>query len=182
MGPFFSPDAEWVGFFAYGKLKKVARSGGAPVSLADAPLGRGADWGPDDVILFTAAPGTGLWRVSANGGTPEMVTNLDLDVRERTHRLADITPDGRSAFFTIRTGRHSTFDVTTIALLALGSGTHTVVLEGGSQARLSRSGHLVFARAGALYATPLDLEKLEVTGQPTPVTLRRAFAPIPAVR
>ena len=169
MGPFFSPNAEWVGFFAYGKLKKVARSGGAPVSLADATLARGADWGPDDVILFTAAPGTGLWLVSANGGTPEMVTKLDLDVGERTHRFADITPDGRSAFFTIRTGHHSTFDVTTIALLALESGTHTIVLEGGSQPRLSRSGHLVFARAGTLYAIPLDLEKLEVTGQPTPV-------------
>ena len=27
-GPFFSPDGQWVGFFADGKLKKVSLSGG----------------------------------------------------------------------------------------------------------------------------------------------------------
>lgn len=169
MGPFFSPDGEWVGFFAEGKLKKVARGGGAPVSLADAALARGAYWGRTETILFTAAPGTGLWRVSANGGPPEIVTNLDSDLGERTHRFPHITPDGRFAFFTIRTGRQSTFDVATIALLALESGTHRVVLEGGSQPKLSPSGLLVFARGGSLYATPMDLEKLEITGQPAPV-------------
>jgi serine/threonine-protein kinase len=34
-GPFFSPDGEWIGFFANQKMKKVLRSGGAPVSIAD---------------------------------------------------------------------------------------------------------------------------------------------------
>jgi serine/threonine protein kinase/Tol biopolymer transport system component len=169
MGPSFSPDGEWVAFFADGKLKKVARGGGAPVSLADAVLARGAYWGRNETILFTAAPGTGLWRVSANGGTPEIVTNLDADLGERTHRFPHITPDGRFAFFTIRTGHESTFDAATIALLVLESGTHRVILVGGSQPKLSPSGHLVFARGGSLYATRVDLEKLEITGQPAPV-------------
>jgi hypothetical protein len=31
-GPFFSPDGEWIAFFANGKLKKVAASGGRPCS------------------------------------------------------------------------------------------------------------------------------------------------------
>src|SRR5712692_9871660 len=34
--PFFSPDGQWVGFFAQGKLKKVSIHGGVPVTLYNA--------------------------------------------------------------------------------------------------------------------------------------------------
>ena len=39
--PFFSPDGQWIAFFAGGKLKKVSVTGGAVVSVCDAPTGRG---------------------------------------------------------------------------------------------------------------------------------------------
>ncbi len=39
--PFWSPDDAYVGFFADGKLKKIALSGGAPQILAAATSGRG---------------------------------------------------------------------------------------------------------------------------------------------
>src|SRR4026208_888513 len=43
--PFFSPDGRWIGFFADGKLKKIAAQGGAPVTLCDVPSRiRGASW------------------------------------------------------------------------------------------------------------------------------------------
>ena len=51
--PFFSPDGQWIGFFADGKLKKIAVQGGAPVTLCDAVLPRGGSWGDDDNIVFT---------------------------------------------------------------------------------------------------------------------------------
>ena len=35
--PFFSPDGQWIGFFADGKMKKISVQGGAPVVLCDAP-------------------------------------------------------------------------------------------------------------------------------------------------
>ena len=34
--PFFSPDGQWIGFFADGKLKKIPSGGGVAMSLADA--------------------------------------------------------------------------------------------------------------------------------------------------
>ncbi len=34
--PFFSPNGQWVGFFAQGKLKKVLAAGGGVQTLADA--------------------------------------------------------------------------------------------------------------------------------------------------
>lgn len=53
--PFFSPDGQWAAFFAGGRLKKVSLSGGAPVTLADTPVPRGATWGPDDTVYFSPA-------------------------------------------------------------------------------------------------------------------------------
>jgi hypothetical protein len=35
--PFWSPDGRYVGFFAYGKLNKIAVSGGPVSVVADAP-------------------------------------------------------------------------------------------------------------------------------------------------
>ena len=37
---FFSPDGQWIGFFADGKLKKISVQGGAAVTLCDAPVER----------------------------------------------------------------------------------------------------------------------------------------------
>ena len=44
----FSPNGQWIGFLAGGKLKKIAVSGGSTVTLCDAPLGRGGGWGVDE--------------------------------------------------------------------------------------------------------------------------------------
>src|SRR5207302_10772000 len=39
--PFFSPDGQWVAFYAGGKLKKISAEGGAAIALCDAPSFRG---------------------------------------------------------------------------------------------------------------------------------------------
>ena len=69
--PFWSPDSRYIGFFAQGKLKKVAASGGPAQSLCDAPDGRGGSWNRDDVIVFSPdAAGIRIQRVAAAGGVP----------------------------------------------------------------------------------------------------------------
>ncbi len=52
VSPFFSPDGQWVGFFAGGKLKKVSVSGGAAMTLGDAANPCGASWGSQGIIAF----------------------------------------------------------------------------------------------------------------------------------
>ena len=52
INPFFSPDGQWVGFFAGGKLKKVSVSGGAALTLGEAAAPRGASWGSQGMIAF----------------------------------------------------------------------------------------------------------------------------------
>src|SRR5467141_5217193 len=71
---FFSPDGQWLGFFADGKLKKISVQGGAPASLCDAPDDRGGSWGEDGAIVFTPSFGAPLSKVSSAGGTPQLLT------------------------------------------------------------------------------------------------------------
>ena len=65
LSPFFSPDGQWIGFFADGKLKKVSANGGATVTLADAPATRGGTW------ARTAASSSPLQRSRGCRGYPQ---------------------------------------------------------------------------------------------------------------
>jgi serine/threonine-protein kinase len=79
-GPFVSTDGQWVGFVDNtSTLKKVAITGGPLITLASLDGGsRGATWASDNTIIFaTDNPATGLQRVSAAGGTPEVLTRPD---------------------------------------------------------------------------------------------------------
>src|SRR6267143_810728 len=83
---FFSPDGQWLGFFADGKLQKISIQGGAAATLCDAPDDRGGSWGEDGAIVFSPSFGTPLSKVSSAGGTPQLLTSLDMQVGEFTHR------------------------------------------------------------------------------------------------
>ena len=175
-GPFFSPDGELIGFFAGGKLKKVSLSGGAPATLCDAPDGRGASWGSDDTIVFTArsSPGAGLSRVSAAGGAPEGLTTPDASKGEMGHRWPEFLPGGKAILFT--TWASGNFDDARIGVLLPSTGQRRVLLEGGTCARYVPAspdsigtGHLVYGRAGVLLAAPFDPARLEITGRPFPL-------------
>ena len=102
--PFWSPDSRFIGFFADGKLKKVAIAGGPPVVLCDAPSGRGGSWSRDNVIVFAPAGiGTdacGLLRVSSGGGVPTAATTIDPSTGETHHRWPHFLPDGRHFLYT----------------------------------------------------------------------------------
>src|SRR6185436_14401166 len=83
--PFWSPDGTSLGFFARGKLMKVAVTGGVPVVICDAPDGRGGAWSSSGVIVFGAnLIFEGLARVPADGGPVEPATLIDLDRGENS--------------------------------------------------------------------------------------------------
>jgi serine/threonine-protein kinase len=175
--PFFSPDGQSVGFFADGKLKKVPLSGGAPLTLCSASVNRGASWGPDDTIIFTPYNVfSGLFRVSASGGTPKPLTVPDRKKGEFSHRWPQILPGGKAVLITIWTG--NTSDSARIDVLSLVTGERQTLIEGGSYGRYFPSGHLVYARAGGLLAVPFDLKRLRVTGPPVPILEEVTMSPI----
>ncbi len=156
--PFFSPDGQWLAFFADGKLKKVSLSGGAARVVCDAPTAdRGAAWTPAGTIVFPPSYYTGLSRVAADGGTPQTLTTPDRSRDEKSHRLPEALPDGRAVLMTIGSADISSFDDAHVDLLEMESGSRRTIIEGGASARYAPTGHLVYARAGSLLAVPFDL-------------------------
>ncbi len=87
--PFISPDGQWVGFFDGMVLKKVAITGGPPVTVVqdNTPSGGplGATWSADGTIVYAGAIGGGLRRVAAAGGQAETLTTPDRAQGEVRH-------------------------------------------------------------------------------------------------
>jgi serine/threonine-protein kinase len=164
---FFSPDGRWIAYTTGGKLKKTAITGGGSYDICDAVLVYGADWGPDDTIIFGGVPGQGLQRVSASGGEVKPLTQPDAAKGESSHVWPHFLPTGKAVLFTSRNG--PSFDNARIEVLDLKTGARRILIKDGSDARYSPSGHLIYARAGTLFAIPFDVDRLEVKGTPVPV-------------
>ncbi len=163
--PFFSPDGQWIGFWEEGQLKKVPVGGGAPVTLCEASNPYGVSWGADDTILFGQREG--IMRVSASGGSLELL--VATKEGEQVHS-PQMLPDAESMLFTITGATEaSSRDESQIVVQLLDRGERRVLWTGGSDARYVPTGHLVYAADGALFAIPLDLERLKVTGGPVPI-------------
>ena len=167
--PFFSPDGQWLAFFAQGSLKKVLLPDGRPLTVSEpGPTTRGGTWAPDDTIIFGGI-NSGLMRVLASAGTPQALTTLDMEAGEFAHRWPEMLPDGQSLLFTVfrETGR---LEDARVAVLSLETGVRRYLLdEESSNARYSPTGHLIYVRSGTVMAVRFDLDRLEVLGTPIPV-------------
>jgi serine/threonine-protein kinase len=168
--PFFSPDGKWVGFFAGGRLKKVALSGGQPVTIAEAPNARGESWSSDGNIYFTPTSGSAVWRVSAAGGAAEEVTKRQKG--ELSHRWPHVLPDNETILFTV--WNDTGFETGQIVAQSLTTGERRPLVTGGSYPRFlptgnGTSGYLIYARASGLLAAPFDTARAELIGSPVPI-------------
>jgi Tol biopolymer transport system component len=100
---FWSPDGRHIGFFAGTTLKRVPLAGGEPVTLGEVGYSRGGAWNAAGTILVGTNYGTGLLRVSENGGAPVPATRLDSDLGENSHRFPVFLPDGNHFLYFART-------------------------------------------------------------------------------
>ena len=168
-GAFFSPNGEWLGFLDAADagrnhpapLMKVPVHGGPAVFIASVGTRfLGASWGADDTILF--AVGAGVFRVSAGGGTPQLVASGD-QARGEVLSSPEVLPGGRWALVTVTlegSGER------TIAALDLRTGMRRVLpLQGGGRARFV-SGHLVYTARGTMYTVAFDVDALNVLSDP----------------
>jgi serine/threonine protein kinase/Tol biopolymer transport system component len=163
--PFFSPDGQWLGFFAGGKLKKVSVSGGTALMLGDAALPRGASWGSLGMITFALAQGP-LRQLSDAGGVPQPLIRLENG--ENTQRWPELLPDGKAVLFAA-SSTAVTFTNAHVAVQSVGTGGRRNLIQTGMYPRYAPSGHLVYAEGGSLMAMPFDSQRLEVTGTGVPV-------------
>jgi hypothetical protein len=136
IGSFFSPDGQWVGFAAGGKLSKISVEGGAVVPLLEGLGGAGASWGQDGSILVGAQLQGGMIRTPAGGGPPEMLATLaDGELALYSPRLL---PGGKAVLFSAYHAPNA--DGVTIEVLTLADHRRKVVLRGGVSPSTTRSG------------------------------------------
>jgi serine/threonine-protein kinase len=170
-GPFFSPEGDWIGFFADGKLKKIAVDGGAAVTLCDALRGYGGSWGDDGNIVVALDFRTTLSRIPSAGGTPTPLTKLN--ATEETHRWPQVLPGSQTVLFTAAAQTLAGYDDASIEALSLKTGERRTVHRGGFFPRYlsdaARSGHLLYLHQSTAFAAPFDPEKLALTGAPVPI-------------
>jgi serine/threonine-protein kinase len=153
-GPFFSPDSRSVAFFADGQLKTASLAGGAPVTLCAAPVGLGGSWGPNGIIAFAAATGSGLSQVPATGGTPSRLTTLDLPRDEFSHRWPEWLPDGDTVLFTV--GTSGGWSDAQIMAHTISTGRRTMLVSGGTDPHYLPDGSLVYAQTGRIMRVAFD--------------------------
>jgi serine/threonine-protein kinase len=161
--PFFSPDGEWLGFFAGGKLKKVSLRGGSAISLCETSSPSGGSWGPDDSIVFAPMDSSGLSRVSTAGG--ECLELTKLGEGEFGHRWPEVLPRGKDVIFTVQ----QTSAEMEIVVLSLETGERRRLLSHANFARYVPSGHLIYSREGDVLAAPFDISRLATTGPSLPI-------------
>jgi eukaryotic-like serine/threonine-protein kinase len=162
-GPFISPDGAWIGFVRNAKLYKMPAGGGDALVVCNLQGGPGATWGSDGRIIFSRAWLSGLSVVSADGGTPTVITNPDRSKNEIGHWWPTALPDGR-VLFTVVNASIGLNDAR-IALLDPATSTYQVLFPGAKPLWLP-SGHIVFYRAGRYHVVPFDLSSSRVTGEP----------------
>jgi eukaryotic-like serine/threonine-protein kinase len=164
--PFFSPDGQWIGFFAGGELKKVSVNGGAAITLASAVGPGGASWGSQGYIALQAAVGAaaGLQQVSQEAGTPQPLTRLGRG--DLNQGWPEFLPGGKALLFA-HTPSFTVWNGAQISVQPAGTG-EPRNLVGGTQPRYAATGHLLFARGGTLMAAPFDLRSLTLTGAAVP--------------
>ncbi len=158
--PFFSSDGRWVGFFAGGEMKKVSITGGAVVTISStSERPQGASWGADDRIIFSAVSVLGLLRVSADGGTTEVLTASDASA-QGIPSWPQILPGGQAVLFVLGGA---------IMVQRLDTREAKLLVQRGKFPHYISTGHLVYDQAGTLMAVPFDPGRLEISGFPVPV-------------
>jgi serine/threonine-protein kinase len=175
IGPVFSPDGRSIAFWsgADGTLKRIAVTGGAPVTIAAIPNPVGMSWGPEGILAGESAQG--VLRLSPSGGTSDVLVAIKDD--EVAHG-PQMLPGGRAVLFTLAkaTASPDRWDKAKIVVQSLGSGERKVLIDGGSDARYVPTGHLVYALSGVVLAVPFNVRTLQVLGGPVPIVegVRRA--------
>jgi eukaryotic-like serine/threonine-protein kinase len=167
--PFWSPDGSAIGFFAAGKLKKINATGGPAETLCVALNGRGGSWGRGDVIVFAPEISAGLSRVSAAGGAPTALTQVQQTAGTFTHRWPEFLPDGQH--FLYWAGDPFATDASTVGIY-IGSLDQTppkLLLHADSNALYAPPGYLMFLRDRTLMAQAFDARRLKLDGDAFPI-------------
>ena len=161
----FSPDGQSIAFRATGDglLKRLALTGGAPVTIAAIAQPFGMSWHENAIVIGQI--GKGIVSVSPNGGVPEVIAAA---AEDEVLESPQLLPGERGLLFAVRKSSE-TRDQAKIVVQPRGSRERRIIIDGGSDGRYIASGHLVYAAKGVVTVIPFDFETLTVSGSPVPL-------------
>ena len=152
--PLFSPDGTSISFIEGNSIfswvrpfLKASLAGGAPTRLVEYDSFHRGDWGADGWIYWTAAYPGGIVRIRDSGGAIEPVTEIDAKKGERSHRFADLLPGGQAIIYTAGFEGISSYNDARIELWDLTTRQKRTLIEGGTSAVYSPSGHIILRQA-----------------------------------
>jgi Tol biopolymer transport system component len=170
--PFWSPDSQFVAYFAGDKLRKISVAGGSPQTICDAPRadyeqnGDGGTWNADGVIVFALGTGSPLMRSPASGGPAVPVTALDPSAGETKHIAPEFLPGGRRILYFAASRDPAR---SAIYVQELGSSQRVLVMRSHFAAAWTPPGYLLFPGGTTLFAQRMDLKTLRPAGEAVPV-------------
>jgi serine/threonine-protein kinase len=165
--PAFSPDGQWIAYYAGDNtLKRIPVSGGTAVTICQAGVPGSVVW--DEQGVMFSVLGRGISRVAASGGQPQILVSTQ---GAEVAAGGQLLPDGDSLLFAVATGAGSIarWDRAQVVVQSLKTGQRRTLIDGGADPRYLQSGHLVYALGGVLLAVPLDLKRLTPIGVPVAV-------------
>src|SRR5579862_7004541 len=166
LSPFWSPDSQFIGFFANSQIKRVSVAGGAPRVIATTQRGDppGGAWMLNDLILF--ADQGKILSVNSSGGTPAVVIEPDKKAPEGELRWPYALPDGRHFLFFVSSDDR---DKSGTYVGTLGSRDTTELINAKMLAMYAPPGYLLYVRDGVVIAQKFDVAQAKLSGEPMTV-------------
>ncbi|MGH9734792.1 MAG: TolB family protein [Candidatus Acidiferrales bacterium] len=131
------------------------------LALANAAIGQGASWGPDNTILFSPGLAGPLSRVPASGGDAQRVTQFSASRKDFAHRWPQFLPDGKHFLFYVWS---AVAENSGVYAGSLDGGEPKMVLGNSSDAVFVPPNHLVFIRQETLVTEHFDPASFELNG------------------
>jgi predicted Ser/Thr protein kinase len=170
--PFWSPDSRSLAFaVAKNKLRLVDPGGGMRIEIGLISGMRGASWGSDGYILFSQVVigpyGTlgrsesgiyGIYRISAAGGKPSLVTVPDRSRGELAYLWPQALPEGRFLYWA-QTAKPENSGIFVAPLSNPGKGVKLLTTESKAvyASDGNGEGYVLWRRSGSLVAQEFDL-------------------------
>ncbi|HEU4891706.1 MAG TPA: protein kinase [Vicinamibacterales bacterium] len=159
--PFWSADSQSIWFVAGGMLQRVTITGARSESIPMSHEYCGAAWNRSNLLLIARDANSGLVASQDGKGAFTPVTTVNAAAGEESHCWPQFLPDGRRFLFYVN-GSESV------------KGAYVGSLDGSPPRRLIvtdasavyASGHILYARDGALFAHAFDAGRATLSGQP----------------
>jgi len=162
--PFWSPDSQFIGFWAGGKLMKISRSGGTPETIVEVPdIAQGA-WGTDGTILFARTVNSPIFRVSRDGASTTPATALLPG--QVSQFWVQFSPDGKQFIYLARTSLTADDPNAKVYAQRLDGGGAPFELVTTQHRPVVAAEHLLFIQQQNLFAQRMEWKSLRRTGEP----------------